>query len=277
MSHNEKYLTARVALMDGRSSDHDEAGDVIHENDTILHGGKRFCVLKEGGSFHLRRVLETWHGGKPMGYKFAVSDPYGELYRPIHSSVTYHDVEGATYAWDDGTAWHFAHCSPDEQTEFARLASSFAVAQFGIPIAQAQLKVVEATNDVAKTVAITRATALISFAQTVGERVYRVVTGQVLGYYHARADDHYASLAADAIDYVLGQWKKSGLANSLIRTQRSAVLPAANLILISLRETALFEFRGQRAARLEAAKKAAAAADSDSDDDHSHDSGGDGH
>ena len=68
---------------------------------------------------------------------------WGYVYGPVDPSTEFGDVEGATYAYDTGTHWKFAACSPQEQIDFAADVRTFAIDQFAVAIAKAQVKVAE--------------------------------------------------------------------------------------------------------------------------------------
>lgn len=175
--------------------------------------------------------------------------------------MTAADIEGATFAFDDGTHWHFAHCSPHEQVDLAAHVQTFAKAQFDGLVHRAMLKVHEATNDVVRAAAVAKADALVRFAEGVGAEVYRVIVDATLGHWHRNPhNDHSRELTAVAIDTVLALWAKAGKTDKAVRQDRAAVAAPAVTVRTALQLAHVIEWRAVRAAREAAAKKAAEAA-----------------
>ena len=191
--------------------------------------------------------------------------------------MTAEDVEGATYAHDDGTYWLFAHCSPEEQVDFAAEARTFAVSQFATPIANANAKAAEATNPTTRATAVAKATALIDFASAVGAQVQATVTAATLGHYHRNPHhDHKRDLTVDAVNAVLASWKKEALTNTAFAAMRGHVTTAASFVISHLTLKHTIEWRHERAARLEAEKKKkAAAAEAEAETETAQDAQGD--
>ena len=225
------------------------------ETDTVVWDNKRWFVFGSEGQFHLR-LARKWHSGE---YSPHAGKAHGELYRPPHPSMTREDIEGATYAYDNGTHWLFAHCSPQEQIDFAIETKTFAMSQFQPLINNAQRKVSGATNTNARVSAGARLSALIEFAGLVGDAVYETIVGETLGYYHRNPhDDHRRDLTVKAINALWALWKKAALNNALTRTKRASILSDVPAIVNSLTKGHTIEWRHEREARLEAEKKKAA-------------------
>ena len=167
------------------------------------------------------------------------------------------DVQGAVYVeWKDD-AWLFAHCSPQQQIDFAASARTFAIEQFSLPIAKAGTKVDEATNAVIKSVAVTKKKALTAFAEAVGAHVHKTIVEATLGAYHRDPhQDHRRDLTVAAIDAVLAAWDEAGKTDKAVRDDRQAVGMPASDVRASLTTTHTIEWRHARVARLEAEKKA---------------------
>lgn len=230
----------------------------FHKNDVIGFNDKKMFVVKANGKFHLRLAMPQKHF-KTGEIFFIVSarKAHGILYRPPHPSMTKDDIEGATYAYDDGTHWWFAHCSPGEQIDFAAEARTFALNQFKLKIHMAQIKLIEAENDAAKTQAKNKLTGMLEFAELVGNDVYTTITQETLGYFHRDPHkDHKRDLTIKSIKTILDKWKKDGLTNTNIATKRSLILSDIGLIKSRLESTHSIEWRHVREQRLEAAKKA---------------------
>ena len=239
-------LTERTAHVENANLLFDEA-------DTVEWNGKRWAVVSSEGQFHLRltKFDETW------GYSLHAYKAHGELYRPIHPDMTRDDIEGATYAHDDGTHWLFAHCSPEEHVDFAARARDFAIGHFQEAINRANIKAHEATRETVRNTAVDKMKSLVSFAAQVGNHVYSTVVSEVLGHYHKNPHkDHKRDLAVDAVNSVLATWKKDALTSPLVRVARQHVAADAADVVTKLTSTHYIEWRHVRAARLEAEKKA---------------------
>lgn len=275
MGHYEKIITDRIVILDDLHSRHEEPAHLIPEDALIAYKGRKWCVIREGGTFHLSPVDLHVYNDPSKGYVIhELSDYHGELYRPIHSTVTFEDVEGATFAWDDGTHFHFAHCSKREQAELSEQVRTFAEAQFFNAIHGAQIKAIEATG-VAKQTAIEKTKALVKFANAVGFLARETILAQTLGHWHREDLEPFSYVTYEAINAVLKDWKQKGLSDSQIVRDRAAVSAAAVQVKADLGTRRTFEFRGVRAARLEAEKKKKAAAtetptDSTQDSNHEH-------
>ena len=230
---------------------------VLVDADTIVVDGVRWAVLRSDGAFHLRRTKD--YGGDQYG--LTAYKAHGTVYRPIHSSMTAEDIEGATYAHDDGTHWHFAHCSPHEQVSLAATVKVFAEAAFEVAITSALIKIHEATNVPVKATAVTKASALVKFAEAVGNAAYKVIVDADLGHWHRNPHhDHNRDVTVLAIDSVLAAWAEAGKTDKALRQDRAAVLAAATGIKAGLETEHTIEWRPARVARLAAEKKAAEAA-----------------
>ena len=250
------YLTDRIYHIEAYR-DLDEP-PTFAAADSISHDGKLWVPILSGGAFHLR-PLRTAHSGP--GYDLVSPKAHGYLYRPVDPSMTFADVEGATYAHDTGTHWQFAHCSPDEQVDFAALARTYAVQQFFPAITRVQAKIAMATNATARAALVGKLGALLDFATAVGEAVYETVIGETLGHWHRNPHhDHRRDLAVAAIASVLAEWKKAGLTDQAAAARRLNVTTDAAKVTTALTETHTIEWRHARAARLAAEAKAKEAA-----------------
>ena len=231
--------------------------------DTIFHEGKRWLVVRsEGGVFHLRLARQGRSVDGQELWATSAGKPLGSAYSSIDENMTAEDIEGATYAHDTGTHWLFAHCSPGEQIDFAAEARLYATQQFAIAIGKAQVKADMATNATAKSAAVEKVAALLDFAEAVGAHAYTVVVGATLGHFHrAPHHDHKRDLAVAAIGAVLADWKKRALTDTDIRDKRLLVTRDAAAVNAALTKAHTIEWRHERAAREEAAKKAKEAAD----------------
>lgn len=225
----------------------------------VEHDGRPYAVVRNAehdGEFHLMHAPSWVYRGTTV-HSVESGDPFGAIYTPPHPSTKAEDVMGATYAYDDGTYWHYAHCSPDEQIDFAADARTFAIDQFTVAIANAHLKIDEATNAVAEAAAFTKAQSIVKFAEAIGADVHKRVVGATLGHYHRNQHhDHRRELAIEGIDAVLEAWRVAGLTDKAVRADRSNVSATATEIRTSLTTTHDIEWRAAREKRLNDAKAA---------------------
>lgn len=107
-----------------------------------------FGAFLEGGTFHTipaiccRTFQDPWHDfshtAQVEAYQIRYEHSrYGfDIYQPIHSSMTRADIEGAVYAFDDGTHWHFYHNTPADHHEMECFYRSYVDAVFNTVIGQ---------------------------------------------------------------------------------------------------------------------------------------------
>lgn len=261
MSHlnTSRKFDLNLYYIDQQGEDH--PSEFFPESATILGPqGHRYLAVREArdlGRFSLVFVDPAEDDdGNPIYYprNGMVS---GVLYQPLHSSVTPADIDGATYAWDDGTHWHFAHCSPGEQIALAARASVFVREHFSHAISSANVKVHEATTALLAGQRVAKLRALVKFSLAAGIAAHAKVVGETLGHFHRDPhDDHLRDIAVFAIDKVLASWAESGKANKALRADLAHVRAAATGARALLVASAAIETRPARAARLEAEKKA---------------------
>lgn len=237
----------------------DRKGEYFNLSSAVLRDGRYWLAVRSEGAFHLREVRV-----EANGYLYtAAKKAHGVAHLPIHSSMTAEDIEGATYAHDDGTHWHFAHCSPSEQVDLAAEVRTFAESQFATAIARAQVKVDQAANAPAKADRVAKVSALVSFASLVGDLAYGVVVNATLGHWHRDPhNDHKRELTVAAIDSAEAAWAEAGKTNKAVQGDLSALREtnAHTDVKNRLGSTHTIEWRAARVARLEAERKAKEAA-----------------
>lgn len=233
--------------------------DEFLDDAVVYLNGKAYFAVRDSwahGEFHLS-AASSYDTPRGKAHGPIYSEEAGIIYEPLDPGMTPEDIAGGTYAEVHDGKWRIAHCSPHEQVDFAAEAQAFAAAQFGAAIARAQVKVDMATNATVKAAAIAKVSALVDFAEAVGAAVHATVIGAELGRFHIRPhNDHKRDLAVEATAAVLADWKKAALTDTAIRAKRSAVTTDAAAVSTALAKTHTIEWRHERAARLEAAKKA---------------------
>lgn len=219
------------------------------EADTVASGKRRYFAVRSSGDhgrFHLRHA----DVGPPGRIILAAGRAHGVIYRPIHPKMTADQIEGASYAYDDGEFWRFAHCSPAEQHEFAADAELYAVAQFGEAIQHSTAKGALAEANAVRNTSHAKTTDLIAFARRVGRRVHRVVVEAELGAWHREVHrDHRRELTVAAIRRESGVLRQNAEADPASRAMLARVGDAAAAIVSRLTEAPAIEWRHERIAR----------------------------
>ena len=242
------FTTQRIIRLEERSDDHsNEASYKFNHASAIRHDGMYWAACRDAqdhGRFHLRHMNEDW---TKEFLKLTTSEPQSYLYRPPHPSMTAEDIEGATYAYDDGTYWQFAHCSPDEQIDFAADAEAYTRAELDQAIHEANVALSMATNAAARTPAKAKVDSLIEFAELAGRRAHALVVGQTLGHYHRDPhNDHLREIALACIDAQLLDWiARASRDDDTLRVQA-----AVNAVKTKLASTHDIEWRWEREKRL---------------------------
>ena len=205
---------------------------------------RRYAAVKTGGNFHASTCYfesRHSHDGETREW-YLGSVQHGDIYAPVHPSTTYEDVEGATYAHDDGTYWIFAHCSPGEQRDFAEVAAQFTMSLFDPAIKRANLLLGNAT-DSTRTDRYHRARAFVDFAEQSANEARRIVLLKPLGYYHKDPHhDHRRDIALAATNAVWAAWLK----NSSRIQDRDRIDATRQTIKTSLESTPTIDFQYQR-------------------------------
>lgn len=232
---------------------------------TVTYDNHPHLVVRDAfdhGQFHLVSAHESQRDDITQ-YEPLIDGATGAVYGPIHPDMEAEDILGASYAWDDGTHWHMAHCSPKEQADFAAQAEQFAYGQMQDSINRALVSHAAAADHSTQTAEKAKADALINFAYACGKDAYLRVIGATLGYYHRNPHhDHLRDLAATSIRAVLADWAERGKTDNdtYLNHQRVATYTVDVLQYLDAEYT--IESRAARARRLKA--EAAAVEESES-------------
>ncbi|MCY4448840.1 MAG: hypothetical protein OXE02_08370 [Chloroflexi bacterium] len=248
MSHGKTTHPGRIARLDSPQEGHYDrlpAGSVIED------GGLLYLVRRSEagtGQFSLLRAqCYEDDDGEPYHRPY-LSDSHGVIYQPIHPTTRPEDVQGATYAHDDGEFWHFAHCSPHEQRDYAAEAEAFTVAQFAPAIMASNAKGARSDSNAVRNTAYAVSDALLRFSKLCGREAYKEVVSATLGHYHRNPhEDHKRDIALRAIARMQFNWGSA--------TERASdvtrVTTATTEIVTRLRASPAIEWRAERKARLE--------------------------
>ena len=219
---------------------------------TVSKTPARFFAVQQGKVFRAvpcqAYSAEEWETWPPS---------WGWLHGPVAPGTTLEDVQGATYAYDDGTYWHFAHCSPAEQHDFAADAQAWVADQLRADTEDSTFDAIMAQDLATRTAALYKAKALAMFGRACGRWAHTYVLGKTLGFFHREPHhDHKRDLAVAALDAVLADWQEQGKTDNAIDLSYQRVKAAAATIRARLVKTATIEWRAARQARLERAAAA---------------------
>ena len=247
MGHgSEKFTTERVINLDGVWDDHSLEGAAFNQSDLLFHDGKYWIAVKEGDDFHLRLAKQ-----KQDRFYFHAEEAYGHVHRPIHPDMEFEDIEGATYAYDDGTYWLFAHCSPQEQVDYAVEVEDYIFGLFTKDILAAALKEQLNADLATRTAALYKAKGIKRFAHAASKAGYNIVITATLGHFHRDPhNDHKREIAIASINEVLTRWKENGKTDNDLDSDRIRAEFVIPDILTHLKSTHTIEWRHERVNRL---------------------------
>lgn len=233
-------------------------GAIVPEADLLVEGGAHYVAALEGGVFRAKKLVYVYSGHG--GVRYGVSDGY-TIYTPIHSSQALKDIEGATFAHDDGTHWHFSHASPKQHHDFEAVCEALWISHIQPNINKTTLKSLETTNKVTRAGQIDKLDSLNKFSVAVQAEIEKRVRAETLGHFHRNQhEDNQRDLVVASIKAVLLAWKAEALTSTDVRDDRANVIEEANAIVTAMTTTPTIEHRAARVARLaaeEAKKKAA--------------------
>ena len=178
----------------------------------------RYGVVEAGGVFHVRPMTK----GNDEGIYSATDFHFHTrvtVYQPIHSSMTFEDIEGAVWPYDDGTHWHFSHESPGMRHEAEAYAQAKLIAHFQ-PRINKQGAVVHAAPDITeRTKRHNVLLALNEFVDDSLDEIEKQIRALPLGHFartSPHADNHRA-LVVSAIRAVLAAWKETAKTDTAAR------------------------------------------------------------
>ena len=245
-------ITTRTDRLEGRGP------SALVRADVVEYKGRYYAARLIGGAFEALGV----HHQEPGGHtdKYDLGDHlHGTIYRPIAPGTTHDELNGAVYAFDNGTAWEFAHCTPEQHRDFAVRCVALARVQFQPLINRALAKRLEATNARARASAMKRADALKAFTAAVAAHVAKTVLAQVLGHYHVSgAATGYRRVVSASIKAVLAAWKTAALTDTTVRARRALIATDAGVVAATLDVQPKLLTRVATAAAAAAAAKAKA-------------------
>ena len=214
------------------------AENLIHDleihaaNDFVV----RFGVVEVSGLFHVRPMNER---ETERGVYQSIDSHFHTrvtVYQPIHPSVTAEDVDGAVWAYDDGTYWHFSHESPAMRHEAEAYAQAKLIAHFQ-PRINKQGAVVHAAPDITeRTKRHNVLLALNEFVDDSLDEIEKQIRVLPLGHFARNtphADNHRA-LVVSAIRAVLAAWKETAKTDTAARHNVERIEGAVNSLTTAL-------------------------------------------
>ena len=221
------YTPGAIVRMD------DTATNKFAEDDTIAYGDGRALIVRfteSHGPFHLVHVSSYEDQGQTV-YVTSHAGVFGAVYKKPHPSTTPRDVLGAYHAHHDGEFWHFAPCSEDEHIQMAADLEDFAYGQFVRYILKSNAKCAQATSNIVRSTAFAKSTALLEFAEKVGQQAHDLVTRSPLGHYHGDPHrDHRRALTIQAVDWILYQMRQAAASDWAVGIALGRVQSEANSV-----------------------------------------------
>ena len=239
------------------------AENLMHGLEAHAEEGRvlRFAVVEAEGVFHARPMQKH-----RKGPHYRTIDLHhhtrATVYQPIHPSMTLDDVEGAVYARDDGTHWHFAHESPAMRHEAEAYAQAKLIAHFQ-PRINKQGALVHAAADITeRTLRHNVLEAYNLFVDDALDAIETSIRKFPLGHFHRtspHADNHRA-LAVAAVRSVLAAWTEQGQRDTEARHNTGRVKEAVDELVARLTQapTILSRVEAYEAAKPKVATQIAA-------------------
>ena len=209
-------------------------------SDLELHGEDenifRFGVIEVAGKFLVHPMLK-----KDRVDAFHSTDVHHHsvvtVYQPIHPSMTFEDIHGATYCRDDGTYWtDFSKESPSQRHEAEAYAQAKLIAHFQ-PRINKQGALVHAASDITeRTLRHNVLLALNSFVDAATDEIADSIRKFPLGHFareKPHADNHRALVVA-ACRAVLADWQAKSVTDTAVKHNLDRVKTAIDALVASL-------------------------------------------
>lgn len=246
MSHE---LTTRTFRIDS------EGEYALGDSDVIAANGRHYTALLVGGKFQAVATSdhETSHTFKHNLYDLIT----GVIYRPIHPSMTLEDIEGATYVWDDGTYWRFAHASPGQHYDWTLNAEATLFSMFQPEINSRAITAASGLTVTERSKAAAEAKTLLLFIGEAQTELRKLADAATLGFFWRNPTDHTRQFIATAITNVWQSWQ---VIPALTDPQKAAQLRVRNGRISDAVAGLLIELRRKPKVTTAAEARAAAAA-----------------
>ena len=190
----------------------------------VTDKGRKYIALLVGKVFRATYVTidsdtRQTHPSEDHALEFIDDILHGYIYQPIHPSMERKDIDGATYAYDDGTYWHFSHESPGQRYEAEAYAQAKLVAHFQ-PRINKQSALIHAASDITeRTLRHNVLLALNSFVDNALDAISTSIRKLPLGHFARKspyADNHRALVVASCRS-VLADWTSKAVTDTNYR------------------------------------------------------------
>ena len=241
-----EVTTDRITVMTGWSI-------TYKAEDCLFEDGKYWGAIWDRGRFKAEELSP--YDNPVLGFKTAVVfyNTGVSSYFPLSPHVKVADIEGAKFAIDDGTHWHFARASIGHHHDFASLVEALSITSFQ-PLLHSRLrKVATSTNRTVQAAAEAALNAMEDFAEQVRTRAVADILSQPLGYHMEDAEDHHRKVIVKAINTVLEDWKTKALTDVAVKKSRDLIFSDASSIKTKLSTSSTLTTASQRRATAAAA------------------------
>lgn len=215
--------------------------------------GRHYVAIRRGNAFEAVLV----NIGRSEVFPKVMRNNNETGYWPVAPGTTASDVDGAVYAYDDGTYWHFGHAAPGQHHDTEAIVEAMLISHFQPKVNRAIQAVAVAGDITARTLANNYLDALNGLVEIVLDHAEKAVRALTLGE-HARETpekDNNRAVAVAAIKSAVAATKKTAESNPMVRYQLPALESAATAVVTELTATPTIETRTQRVARLAAEAK----------------------
>ena len=238
-----------IALPNSLSAEVTKEGDSLWS--LVAWNGHEFELVK--AHFHVVGQNRIWIN---LLHQHDLAEASMDIYYPIDERIIESDVLRATepYKNETNTGWLFRHCDADAMIDYEHELSAAIVAQFAPELDAAQVKVNEATNVTIRNQAVANHIAIVEFRDAAVDAVVAWTRTLHIGWQEQNPHEAHVHLPAlRAIQSVVTDWQTNRAAD--YRKVSSRV----GRIIKSISGTHDYETRWDKAARLEAERKAAEA------------------
>lgn len=216
----------------------DEVFGITGPDDDGLY--QAYAAIKQGGVFHAvscRGWPDGGHDGKTFEFAPRI-DVEGIVYGPLHPSMDFESVEGATHAEDDGEYWHLSHGTPEEHHDFELLVSTACVGVFQPYMNRELVKALAETsgtplyND-----AIGKHASWHAFSNEVTIEARKAALAAPLGHFaRNREHAHVRQIIAAAVLKVYRDWQTRRLTETALLVHWNRIHDGIQPIITSLRD-----------------------------------------
>ena len=249
-----QFITPPDAVLKGIPPTVDIETLSINATMVVWNGNEFEAILAESWGWNTQPPYQIW-----PTVKWYDNAPYEKnmlMYYPIDQRTTVDDVRGATIAYpnETNTGWLFAHCDEDAMIDYEKELAAAVVGEFAEAIDAAQVKVNESTNATVRAQAVGNHLALVAYRDAVVESVVTWCRTLHIGWQEQNPHEaHVHFPVLRAIQAVATAWQADRAADyGKVNAKVAAIIKG-------LSKPHTYETRWDKAARIEAERKAAEA------------------